>query len=150
MTVDYTQPPIATPPPPPPLQQPQKSSGCWKWGCIGCSALVVLGAAFVCVLVFVVFAAIRSSDAYRGARSRVAADPRVVAALGTPIKDGLWVSGTVNVKNETGEADFKFPVSGPKASATVHAVATRDSSGWTYSELLVTPSNGPPIDVLKP
>ena len=153
MTVDYTQPPVTPPPPPPPPplqpQQPQKSSGCWKWGCGGCAAIVLVCAAAAAVLVFVIFSFIKSSDAYRGARDKVVSDPRVIAALGSPVKDGYWVSGTVNVRDHTGEADFNFPVSGPKGSARVHAVGTKDRSGWTYSELTVTPSNGPPIDVLR-
>ena len=102
------------------------------------------------ILVFVVFSFIKSSDVYRGARDKVVNDPRVIAALGSPVKDGYWVSGTVNVRNEEGEADFTFPVSGPKGSARVHAVATRNRSGWTYTDLTVTPDNGPPIEVLKP
>ena len=102
------------------------------------------------VLAFVIFSFIKSSDEYRGARDKVVSDPRVIAALGSPVKDGYWVSGTVNVRDHTGEADFNFPVSGPNGSARVHAVGTKDRNGWTYSELTVTPSNGPPIEVLRP
>jgi len=100
--------------------------------------------------VFVVFSFIKSSEAYRGAHDKAIHDPRVIAALGAPIKDGYWVSGTVNVRDHSGEADFKFPISGPKDSATVHAIGTLDQNGWTYGEIEVTPKNGPPIDVLKP
>jgi hypothetical protein len=153
VTVDYTQPPAAPPPPPPPPGQPaapQKSSGCWKWGCGGCVVVILVGCAALAVCVFVIFSFIKGSDVYRGAREKVVNDPRVVSALGTPIKHGYWVSGKVNVSGQGGEADFKFPLSGPKDSATVHAVATRDQNGWTYTDLTVMPSHGPPIEVLKP
>ena len=150
MTVDYTKPPVSTAPPPPPQPQPQKSSGCWKWGCGGCALVSVLGVAAIVVLAFIIFSFIKSSDAYRGAREKVVNDPRVIAALGSPVTDGYWVSGTVNVRDHSGEADFQFPISGPKGRAHVHAVGTRDRNGWTYSELTVTPSNGPPIEVLRP
>jgi len=32
----------------------------------------------------------------------------------------------------------------------VNAVATKEAGSWRYSELTVIPSNGPPIDLLKP
>jgi len=136
-----------TPPPPPPQQ---KSSGCLKWGLIGCGALIVLCGVGIVVIVAIVFGAIKSSDAYRGARATAERDPRVIEVLGSPVKEGLWVAGNVNVRDHTGEANFEFPIRGPKGRARVHAVATKESGTWRYSELTVTPSNGPPIDLLKP
>ena len=148
MTTDYTQPQQYTPPP---TQPPaQKSSGCLKVFLIGCGVLIVLGAACVAALVFVVFAAIKKSDVYSDALNRVRADQRVVAALGEPITPGFWVSGKMNLDNGKGNADFTFPVSGPKGSARVHAVASTEGQKWEYTELVVTPSNGPPINVLVP
>jgi hypothetical protein len=87
---------------------------------------------------------------YRGAKATVQKDPRVIQALGSPVEPGWWIKGNVNVRNQTGEADIEFPISGPKGSGRVHAVATRESGGWHYSELTATPQNGPPIDLLKP
>lgn len=101
-------------------------------------------------LVVFVFGAIKSSDVYHGAIHRVEKDPRVVQALGSPIETGWWISGNVHVSEGTGNADFDFPVKGPKGRGKVHVVATRESGNWIYSELTVTPSNGPPIDLLKP
>lgn len=138
------QPPPVVPPP------QQKSGGCLKWGLIGCGAVIVLGGAFIAVMVLVVFGAIKSTDAYRGARARVENDPRVIEALGSPVEAGWWMSGNVHVENRRGFADFSFPVHGPKGSATVHAVATKENDRWNYSELTVTPATGPPIDLLKP
>lgn len=148
MTTDYTQPQQYTPP----TTQPpaQKSSGCLKVFLIGCGVLVVLGAACVAALVFVVFAAIKKSDIYTDALNKARADQRVVAALGEPINPGFWVTGNMKVDNNKGSADFTFPVSGPKGSAKVHAVATTEGQKWEYTELVVTPSNGPPINVLAP
>jgi hypothetical protein len=153
VTVDYTQPPVAPPPPPPIPSAPppaQKSSGCWKWGCIGCAAVLIVFAVAFGIFVGVIFSAIKGADVYRGALRAVQSDPRVVAALGNPIDDGWWIIGHVNVHDHSGEADFEFPISGPKGRARVHAVGTKENGVWHYSELTVTPSNGPPIDVLKP
>jgi cytochrome oxidase complex assembly protein 1 len=142
------------PPPPPPAAPPpppqQKSSGCLKWGLIGCGALLVLGVVFVVGIVIIVFGAIKTTDIYRGARATAERDPRVIEALGTPIETGIWVSGSVNVEGGTGRANIEFPIHGPKGRARVHAVASKEGGSWRYSELTVTPSNGPPIDLLKP
>ena len=151
MTVDYTQPQQYTPPPPAAGQQPpKKSSGCLKAFLIGCGILIVLGIGAIVALVFFVFGVIKRTDVYRDALDKVRADQRVVAALGQPINPGFWVSGNVDVKNERGTADFTFPVSGPKGNAKVHVVAATDGQKWEYTELVVTPASGPPINVLAP
>ena len=147
MTTDYTQ--QYTPPHPGQPAQ-KKSSGCLKIFLIGCSVLIVLGVALVAVLVFIVFGAIKKTDAYKVALAKVKSDQRVIAALGEPVEAGFWVSGKMNINNGKGNADFTFPVSGPKGKAAVHAVATTEGQGWQYERLEVTPSNGPPINVLSP
>ena len=144
MTTNYI------PPPPPGTVPPPKRGGCLKWGLIGCGAVIVIGLIGIVAIVVVVFGAIKSSDVYRGARDQAQRDPRVIAALGTPMDTGIWVSGNVSVDANGGNADFSFPMHGPKAEAIVHTVGTRDTSGWHYSVLTVSPKNGPPIDVLKP
>src|SRR4051794_32253817 len=123
MTTDYTQPQQFTPPPPT-GQPPAKKGGCLKVFLIGCSVLIVLGAAACVAIVLFVFGVIKRTPVYKDALSRVSADQRVISVLGEPIKPGFWVTGNVDVKNERGTADFTFPVSGPKASAKVHAVAS--------------------------
>jgi Cytochrome oxidase complex assembly protein 1 len=141
MSVNYSPAPTPTAP------APAKSSGCLKWGLIGCGALGVLFVAFVAVIVLVVFGAIKRSDVYREALQRVQNDPAVTAALGTPIEAGIYVTGNVNLDANGGHAKFDFPVSGPKGKADVHVVATMNGSKWEYSELTVTPANGAAINV---
>jgi hypothetical protein len=141
MSANYTPAPTAPVAPPPP-----KKSGCLKWALIGCGAALVLFVGFLVVMVFVVFGAMKKSDVYREALRRVQNDPAVTAALGTPIEAGLYVSGNVNLDSKGGHATFDFPISGPKGKAVVHVVATKSGgAGWDYSELTVTPANGPVI-----
>jgi hypothetical protein len=137
--------PAAPPAPPPPAQK----SGCWKWGALGCLAVIVIGAIGIGVLVVFIFGAIKSSEIYKGALNRAQNDPRVIAALGSPITSGFFVSGNVNVNNSTGNADVRFPIHGPKGKGSVHAVATRDSGGWHYSELTAKPDGGSTIDLMS-
>ena len=135
---------------PPAAAPAAKKTGCIKWGAIGCGLLAILGAIGIAVVVVIVFGAIKSTDAYKEAKNRAANDPRVIAAIGSPVQAGFLVSGNVNVKNSSGDADISFSVSGPKGKAAVHAVATRSAAGWRYSELTAKPEGGPIIDLLTP
>jgi len=149
MTTDYTQPQQYTPPPAPGQPVPKKSSGCLKIFLIGCSVLIVLGVCAVIAVVLFVFGVIKRTDVYKDALEKVRNDQRVVAALGQPINPGFWVTGNVDANNQKGTASFDFPVSGPNGSAKVHVVAQTEGRKWEYSELVVTPSNGQPINVLE-
>jgi hypothetical protein len=137
----YTLPPVAPPP-------PAKSGGCLKALAVGCGIIIILGLAAVLALSVFVFSVIKRSDVYRQAYTRATNDPRVVAALGTPIEKGWWVIGKVSLDNDGGTANIDFPISGPKGSARVHASASRENDAWSYSSLVVRPAAGGEIDVL--
>ena len=96
---------------------------------------------FVCIF-FLVFSVLKSSDVYKTALERAKNDIRVTAALGTPIHDGLIPSGKTNVTRPSGEADLAIPISGPKGSATIYAVATKSGGEWTFSKLEVQVDGG--------
>ncbi|HEV2806110.1 MAG TPA: cytochrome c oxidase assembly factor Coa1 family protein [Chthoniobacterales bacterium] len=125
---------VAQPPP-----HPGWWSRNWKWfvptGC--CLTPLVLGAVFAAFLVLVVFGALKQSDAYKMAVARAKMDSHVVAALGTPIEEGWWLSGKTNVNGGSGDADLTIPISGPKGKGTIYAVATKSAGDWTYSKLQV-------------
>ena len=141
----YNPPPGATPPP-----RQKSGSGCLKALAIGCSVIILLGAAATIALFVFVFSVIKRTDVYREAYHRASTNPRVIAALGAPIEKGWWVFGSVHIENDSGNADFNFPISGPKAKARVHVAASFNGNSWTYSELVVKPDNGGDIDILRP
>ena len=134
MTIDYTRPPQ----PPPPAGELKRGwwSRNWKWfvpvGCIGFIALLLIG---IAAIVGVVFGAIKSSDVYREALQRAQNHPEVQAALGTPIEAGWWMTGQMDVNNDTGSANLSIPISGPKGKGSVHVVATKQGGSWIYSRL---------------
>src|SRR3954453_11739858 len=101
---------------------PRNRSGCLFWFAIGCASLIVLALAFVAFIAFVVEGSIKSTDAYKMARARATTDPRVAAALGTPVTAGWYVTGNANVNNGSKTADIQFPISGPKEKADVLVV----------------------------
>jgi Cytochrome oxidase complex assembly protein 1 len=122
----------------------------WKWfvptGC--CLMPLALGGAFVCFLVFVIFGGLKQSDVYKTAVARAKADSRVIAALGTPVEEGWYLSGNTSVNGGSGNADLSIPISGPRGKATIYAVATKSAGEWTYSKLVVKiASTGQTIDL---
>jgi hypothetical protein len=145
VTVDYTKPPI--PPLVPPGQQPPAKSGCAKYIVIGCIIVIILFVVGCAILFAIAEAAIKRTDLYQGARDRAVRDERVIAAIG-PCHAGWWVIGSVHVESDNGSGRVKFPLEGNKGDAKVEAESTINDGKWEYSRLVVTPENGPPIDLL--
>lgn len=150
----------STPPPPPPPFTPAPQaqprlgwwSRNWKWfvptGC--CLTPLVLLAAFVAFLVFSVGGVLKHSDAYKNAVARAKADSRVTSALGTPISEGWFVSGSVHTSLGSGDANLTIPISGPKGKGTITAVASKSGGEWTYSKLEVKiDGSGETIDLME-
>ena len=126
-----------------------KEHGCLFWGLFSCSGCLFIAVGGIAIFLVSIFGLLRSSDAYRLAERRATTDPRVIALLGSPVKSGFLVSGNINLRGSTGDADLRFPISGPKGKANVHAVATRANGAWTFQTLVVHPARGPDIDLLR-
>jgi len=110
----------------------------WKWFVpVGCLSLLVLLAGLVALVGSIVIGAMRSSDAYGHAVAEARRSPEVAQALGTPLREGLFVSGSVDVKGPSGTASLAIPLSGPKGKGTVYVEATKSAGEWTYSTLVV-------------
>lgn len=122
---------------PPPLRRSWWSRN-WLWFVpVGCLGMLTVFVAFVAGIVMFVFGAMKSSDVYKTAVARAKSNTEVTAALGTPIEEGFWVSGSTNVSGSSGNADLTIPLSGPKGKATVYAIATKAAGRWNYSTLEV-------------
>jgi hypothetical protein len=112
--------------------------------------MLVMGAVFIGLIVSLVFGVMKSSDVYKGAVGAAQGNAEVVQALGSPLKEGLFVSGNINVSGSSGQADLSIPVSGPKGKAVIYAVATKSEGKWTYSTLEVEiGSSGQRINLRK-
>ena len=119
------------------------------WVGLGCGILFVGFIAFILFIGFVVFGSMRKSDPYREAMARAQSDPRVAAALGTPVKDSFFFSGSIHVENNNGDAKLDIPISGPKGAATLHVTATKTDGKWFYNRMyVVKPGSGDEIDLL--
>jgi len=132
-----------------PAPQPGWWSRNWKWFVpTGCFTLLLLFGLFILLIFSVVLGSIKSSDAYKQAVARARANPTVVEELGTPIAEGYFVSGSINVQNDSGNADLQIPISGPKGKAVIHAVAVKSAGQWEYSRLTVAIEGQPELDLL--
>ena len=110
----------------------------WKWFVpMGCLTMALLFLAFVGSILVVVFSAMKSTDVYKEALARAKADPAVIEALGSPIKDGFLVSGNTNVNGASGESNLAIPISGPKGKGTIYLSANKSLGQWNYSGLVV-------------
>src|SRR5947209_6265215 len=114
---------------PPPLRaRPSWWSRNWKWFVpTGCLTIIFVGVAFTCAMLFLVFGTLKSTDVYKTALARAKSDPAVVEALGTPITESFFMSGSTHVQGTSGDADIGIPISGPKGKGTVYAVATKSA-----------------------
>ena len=56
---------------------------------LGCFTVALLFLVFVSSGLVIVFSAIKSTNVYKEALARAKADPAVIEALGSPIKDGF-------------------------------------------------------------
>ncbi len=131
--------------------QPGWWSRNWKWFVpTGCLTLILLFGLFIALIFSVVMASMKSSDAYKQAVARARANPTVVEKLGTPIAEGYFVSGNINVQNDSGNADFQIPISGPKGKAVIYAVAIKSAGKWEYSHLTIAIEDQPDLDLLGP
>jgi len=110
----------------------------WKWFVpVGCLSIIVMGVAVVAAVAFLAIGAIKSSDVYQQALAKTRSNPAVVRELGEPIEAGLRISGSINVNNDSGNADVRIPVSGPKKSGAIYATAIKKEGKWDFTALEV-------------
>ena len=142
---------METPPPIP--VQPQRNwwTRNWKWFIpTGCLTIIVLFVAFIVSICLIVFGAMKSTDVYKDAVARAEANPAVIKALGSPIKEGMFVSGNTNVNGASGESNLSIPISGPKGKGTIYLAAKKSLGRWEYQNLVVEiQSTGERVDLLR-
>ncbi len=121
------------------------------WGCFGKGMACGCVGCLLLVLALVGVALLGGGAALFGlsgggprdeALARARAEPELVAALGEPITAGLLTSGSIQLDNASGSADLSIPLSGPKGSATLYLVATKDAGQWHYTTLAVELADG--------
>ena len=108
----------------------------WKWLVpVGCLGAIVLFLAFIAILLSLAIGFIKSSTVYKEPVAMAKVNPSVVEAMGTPIEEGLFVTGKANIEGPSGNAAISIPISGPKGKGTIYVVATKSAGRWTFTTL---------------
>ena len=104
---------------------------------MGCLGILVLFLCFIALIVFAVFGMMKSSDVYKAAVAKAKAHPSVQKTIGTPIEEGMFITGNIDVSGSTGQANLSIPISGPNGKGTIYVVAAKSAGQWTFSTLVV-------------
>lgn len=110
-------------------------------GC-GCLILLVLGCGGVGACIYGFLSLMKSSDPYQDGLSRAQESESVIQAIGDPIEPAFLLSGNINLRNDDGDANISFSISGPKGSGTVHVIGTKTDGVWSYSVMDFEPDDG--------
>ena len=106
----------------------------WKWFVPVAGLLVVI----VMGMIWLVLAnSIRSSFPYQEGLARARASHGVTSALGSPLEDGLLVSGDVNQNESTGNASLRVSIAGPRGKGTLVIEAEEELGIWNFKSLVV-------------
>ncbi len=76
------------------------------------------------------FSMMGNSDAVRLAFDTANANPMMIERLGSPLKKGWLVSGSIEVTGPSGHAEFAIPISGPRGAGTLYVEAHKRAGLW--------------------
>jgi hypothetical protein len=106
-----------------------------KWALWGLVAWLAVGA-LTLAMIFTIVGAMKSSDAFRLALSRLEQDEQVSRIIGKPISTGMPM-GSINVSGPRGSAALTFSVEGPNGKGTVHVEAAKDLGQWKIGRMVL-------------
>ncbi|WP_236625965.1 cytochrome c oxidase assembly factor 1 family protein [Rhodopirellula baltica] len=146
-----SQSPVSDPfQPQPAYTEPKRSNtGCLLLGLGGgCLVALLVCGGLIGTGVFGVFAMIKSSEPYTESLAKAQSNVELQSVIGEPIEPSVFVQGNIHFKDDDGDADLNYSVSGPNGSATVHVIGTKADGSWDYSSMDATTADGTTIDLL--
>ncbi len=109
--------------------------------------LITIASAAGCYLIFSLIA---SSTPAKLAVDRAQTNPVVLQRLGTPLKESWFVTGSIEVANDSGHAELNIPVTGPKGSGKIYLLAAKRFGKWKFIDLeILIAGTDQPLDLLK-
>ena len=115
--------------------QPGWWSRNWKWAL--CLGVPISAIGLIALIFFGIMGLFTSSEVYQHSLLKARESAEVRRALGEPIEASLWMTGQINIMNQSGEADITIPISGPKGSGQLFVNAEMRAGVWRYSTLEV-------------
>jgi Cytochrome oxidase complex assembly protein 1 len=117
---------------------------------LGCLTLFLLIGIFGSIVMTIITTSFHNSDVYKLAVAKAIENSQVRDAIGEPIHPAWLVSGQLNVTGSTGNANLLIPISGPRGSGSIRAVASKNRGVWRFSDLQVNiKGRSEPIDLLS-
>lgn len=101
------------------------------------SLLIVAAVVVAIAAVFFLVVSMMKGDAYELSLQTVRNSPDVIAVFGEPVEPGMFVMGSVETTNGTGEANLQYSLTGPNASGSVQFYAIKQGGQWSIQELWV-------------
>jgi hypothetical protein len=100
-------------------------------------ASILLSSGFVVAVCSLTFGIMKKCGAYQQAVAAARADSDVIATLGTPIEEGFFVMGEIQLTDNGGYANLSIPITGPNGAATIYAEADKSRGLWNFHTLEV-------------
>ena len=112
-------------------------------------ALLVPFVAFLAwQILYVDYAKKRKTEPYQAAMRALEESPAARVALGEEIKAGWFANGSFDdLGSDTGWANLDIPVSGTRASGTLHLQANKHGGAWQYNRVALQ-VDGQPEEIL--
>ena len=119
----------------------------WKWFVPATLlGLVLMCSGCVAAILFGIVGLLRSSPPYVTTMEKIQADPQVKEAFGEPIRDVSWIpAGELNTQNDTGTAELRWDLAGPKGKGKVYVKARMTNGKWDIVMIEVIPPEGKKI-----
>ena len=99
----------------------------WKLVVVLVLLVVVIFAVVVCAIVFL---AMSNSEVDNKAFALAEQNPMLTERLGSPLRKGWFVGGSIETTPASGHAELAIPVSGPRGSGTLYVEAHKQAGLW--------------------
>lgn len=87
-------------------------------------------------ILFFLQRSMKSSEPYKKTVALIHEHKLIQEKLGTPIQEGFFVSGMLEIKKDSGKAKLSVPASGPKGSGVVYASLEKKGDDWRFFSLI--------------
>lgn len=112
----------------------------WKWAVpsLGCLTVIVVFILLFGAMVGKVTDMFKDSVPYAVGMETLQKNKLVINKIGEPIEvDGMF-QGNINYEDNSGTADLKIPIKGPKGEGTLMIIAEKNGENWTYKTMEVS------------
>ena len=113
-----------------------------KWGIAGLVFILVLFA-FWGIVTLSTFIALNNAQPTKMAIALAQQNTQLQAQLGTPIKKSGFTRGNIEFENDRGDADLRFPISGPNGSGMLDTTACKVNGNWYLIKFNYTDTTDP-------